>query len=192
MPSSEWPTPEAIDAGDERMENHRSEHRWDEGGRREKTIAVLTAAAKASPVIPATKCETCGGERATRGENGALHTSVCPDCHGTGVAEIIRTGDVAALREALRRIEQWPNFNSCCRFVGGIAGEALKAVDDPPVDAPVAEVIPVAVLREWIAFERESLPPPHDRTEVGAACARELDRFAALLDEHTRKEPTQV
>ncbi len=38
------PSAEAIEVADERMENFRPSERWDSGGRRQKTVAVTTAA----------------------------------------------------------------------------------------------------------------------------------------------------
>ena len=105
MPSSDWPDEKAIEAATSVVAMAPGDPEWP----RRLAISLLTAAAKASPVIPAPKCETCNGyghaapppsARAIAEEAAAfgvrLRNAPCPDCHGTGVAQQAR--DLAALR----------------------------------------------------------------------------------------------
>ncbi len=148
MPSSEWPDEKAITAAAEELiegpdgrptAGEASErHAWAE--------LALTAAAKASPVIPAPKsspCPRCEGDSHLNTIDGP---APCPDCHGTGVAE----------------------------------------------------VIPVAVLREWASDRQSAVDRTRGINAVGfeeeykQGYERCLGDITALLDEHTRKEPTQA
>lgn len=173
MPSSEWATPEAIEA---------ATAEYDAGRRMgldgtHCLRSALTAAAKASPVIPAPKCETCGGEGVA--QCGPDELGDCPDCHGTGVAEV----------KDLRGVEHRSVHRDDVVVITGaeylrksrLAGEAEAARQENALyGEPVAEVIPVAVLREWEQDWRSVTTGNTPRRSM-------LDSLATLLDEHARK-----
>jgi hypothetical protein len=202
MPA-EWPTPEAIEAVAARLD----EAGWTHPQTGPPAVAVatdlLTIAAKASPVIPAPKCKTCGGEGDVA-VNFGLHSTkppdvlACPDCHGTGVAEVNpvptrerertayengrrdRTRAVVAHLRGASSLMSMANQKKWLNVAADLVEE--RWVDDAE---PVAEVIPVA----RISYVRDLAGPCGNHPSCHShPCIHSA--LAALLDEHTRKEPT--
>jgi hypothetical protein len=121
MPDPTWPDEKAIFAAVEAMRGQAMREDWSP---RSAAVAGLTAAAKASPVIPAPRCELCGGDGKGRGRGGAVRDYPCVDCHGTGVAEVKAT----AVRAALDAVMQTHSVEGRIGFYSSLLDDLTEAV----------------------------------------------------------------